>query len=145
MMTDPISDMLTRIRNALLMKKQDVVLPYSKLKASLATVLEKQGWLEKTETAEEDLPTLPTGRQAGQAGKMKVLKLRLKYSADGEPRITGLKRVSKPGQRIYAKVTNIPRVTYGTGATILSTSKGIMTASEARKEKLGGEIICQIW
>ena len=130
-MTDPISDMLTRIRNALFVKKAEVVLPYSKLKAALASVFAKHGWIAGFETIDES--------------QLKYLKLKLKYNPDGQPAISGLQRVSKPGQRIYAKMKKIPRVTYGIGSTIVSTSKGIMTGSEARKEKLGGEVICQIW
>ena len=128
---DPISDMLTQIRNAVVLRKAEVVLPYSKLKESLATVFARQGWISSFETVEKE--------------KFKYLKLQLKYTSDGDPAISGLKRISKPGQRIYAKVSKIPRVKYGIGSTIISTSRGIMTESQARKEKLGGEVICQIW
>lgn len=129
-MTDPISDMLTQIRNALLRRKEEVVLSYSKIKENLGQVLARQGWVEKVETLED--------------GGRKFLKLKLKYE-QGTSVISGLKRVSKPGQRIYAKVSEIPPVKLGFGSTILSTSKGLMTDKEARKEKMGGELICQIW
>ena len=131
--TDPLSDMLTQIRNALPAKKQEVVLPYSNLKFNLAKLLEKKGWLSSAEAVEDP------------ASKFKALKLRLKYDEQGQSVISGVKRVSKPGQRIYAKVTKIPRGNLGMGATIVSKSKGLMTASEATKARLGGEVICQIW
>ncbi|MBI4050421.1 MAG: 30S ribosomal protein S8 [Candidatus Doudnabacteria bacterium] len=128
---DPIADMLTRIRNALAVKKPEVVLPYSKLKYNLARLLESQGWVEKTENLQE--------------GAKKMLKLILKYDNAGLPAIAGMKRVSKAGQRIYAKASEISKYRLGLGATIISTSKGLMTDREARKEKVGGEVICQIW
>lgn len=131
MTTDPISDMLTRIRNAAAVKKTQVVLPYSKLKFHLANLLQKNGWIESVSSANE--------------GKMKILQLTLRYDGDGAPVISGINRLSKPGQRIYSKVAKIPRVALGNGSTIVSTSKGLMTSDEARKEKLGGELICQIW
>jgi small subunit ribosomal protein S8 len=128
---DTISDMLTRIRNASSAKKADVVLPYSKFKHSLATVLVQEGWIKTAEVKED--------------GKLKNLALGLKYDDSGAPSISGIKRVSKPGQRIYSDKTEIPRVMGGLGTTIVSTSKGLMTDRTARKEKIGGEIICQIW
>ena len=131
MMTDPISDMLTQIRNALAVKKPEVVLPYSKFKHALADLLQKNGWLSRVESAAD--------------GKFKTLKLILKYDGAGMPTISGVRRISKPGQRMYAAVTRIPRVMLGTGATIVSTSRGLMTADQARAEKLGGELICEIW
>ena len=128
---DPTSDMLTRIRNGLAAGKQETILPYSKFKHSFADLLVKQGWLEQVEVVTEK--------------NLKLLKLQLKYGPSGEPVISEIKSVSKPGQRIYAKVSKIPRVTFGVGATIVSTSKGLMTDAEARRQKLGGELICQIW
>ena len=128
---DPISDMLTRIRNALLARKSEVVLPYSQFKQKFAELFEQQGWLRKIEVLEEQ--------------NFKALKLTLRYDAAGEPVIRGLKRVSKPGQRIYAGAQNIPSPKLGFGVTIVSTSRGLMTDRQARKEKVGGEIICQIW
>jgi small subunit ribosomal protein S8 len=128
---DPISDMLTRIRNALSAKKADVSLPYSKFKHSLGKVLMQESWIKNVEVKEE--------------GKLKTLVINLKYEQDGQPAISGLKRVSKPGQRIYADKTQVPKVLGGMGTTIVSTSRGLMTDKVARKEKVGGEVICQIW
>lgn len=130
-MTDTISDMLTRIRNGLLAKKADVTLPYSKFKHSLAKVLLTEGWLKGLDIKEAD--------------GFKVLYLELKYAKEGTPIITGIKRVSKPGQRIYGGRMQIPRVLGGMGTTIISTSKGLMTDEQARKNKIGGEIVCQVW
>lgn len=137
-MTDPLADMLTRIRNALLAKKPEVILPHSNLKHNLAQLFERQGWLHRVEVTEDS----PPGEAAGQ---FKVLKLHLKYDEQGQSAISGITRVSKPGQRIYAKVTKIPRSSLGLGETVVSTSKGLMTAQEAVKARLGGEVICQIW
>jgi small subunit ribosomal protein S8 len=130
-MTDPISDMLTRIRNALMVKKTDVSLPYSKFKHSLAKLLVSEGWLKSVDVKED------TG--------FKNLVLALKYEATGEPSISGLKRVSKPGQRIYSNQQEIPRALGGSGVTIVSTSRGLMTDRHARTQHVGGEVICQIW
>ena len=131
MNTDPISDMLTRIRNGLAVGKQEVVLPYSKYKHSLGRFLVQQGWLAGVEMIEE--------------GKFKELKLKLKYDKLGTAVINGLKRISKPGQRIYSRSKTVPRVKYGVGTTVVSTSKGLMTDQQARKTNVGGEIVCQIW
>lgn len=138
MITDPVADMLTQIRNALAAKKPEVVLPHSRLKHDLAKIFANHGWLEKIETVDF------LGRE-GKHGNFKSLKLTLKYGATGLPAISGLKRVSRPGQRIFAKVSEISRFRLGLGATVLSTSKGLMTDKEAKKAKLGGEVICQIW
>lgn len=131
---DPIADMLTRIRNALAVKKAEVVLPYSKLKYNLAVLLHSQGWIDQAEVNEGKEDKSP-----------KTLQLKLKYDESGSPIISGLTRVSKPGLRIYARSSEIPRAKSGFGATIISTSKGLMTDRQARKEKVGGEVICQIW
>lgn len=132
MYTDPIADMLTRIRNASLAQKADLVLPYSKFKASLAALLTKQGFTGS-------INELISG------GNNKVLQINLKYTATGEPVIGGIKRVSKPGQRIYLPADKLPRTNSGYGVTVVSTSKGLMTDKEARKQKLGGEVVCQVW
>ncbi len=134
-MTDPIADMLTQIRNAQLSKKPEVAVPYSALKQNLAALFQKQGFLSGVEVLSAE----------GGEPKRKFLKLQLKYAPSGRALITGLKRVSRPGQRIYARVTEIPRWRAGLGSVILSTSKGLMTDQEAREQKVGGEIICQIW
>ena len=131
MNTDTISDMLTRIRNSLMVKKPEVVFPYSTFKHNLAKVLQNEGWIAKVEV-KEDLDR-------------KFLALQLKYDNAGVPVISGIKRVSKPGQRIYSSREQIPSVLGGMGTTIISTSKGLMTDKEARKNKVGGEIVCQVW
>jgi len=127
---DPISDMLTIIRNAQAVRKETVNVPFSNLKYEIAKVLEKEGFLKKV----------------GKQGKKtrKKIEIILKYDS-GAPVISGLKRISKPGQRIYKKRREIKRVKGGYGKTIISTSKGLMTDREAKKQKLGGEIICEIW
>lgn len=130
MYTDPISDMLTRIRNANLARKAEVVLPYSKFKHNLANLLAKEGFI---------------GTVGEIPGKIKMLSLSLKYIDGNELVINGIKRISKPGQRIYLPVDKLPRTNSGFGLTVVSTSKGLMTDREARKAKLGGEIVCQIW
>lgn len=122
--------MLTRIRNAISAKKSEVVMPYSKFKHSLAKLIMQEGWVKNAEVKEE--------------GKLKFLRVELKYD-NGQPAITGIKRVSKPGQRIYSGATELPRVMGGIGTTIVSTSKGLMTDKLARSQKVGGEIVCQIW
>lgn len=134
-MTDPISDMLNRIRNALMVLHPVVSIPFSKLKYEVAKILEKEGFVEKVEKK---------GRKA-----KKVFEITLKYQKGGtektRPAISGLKRISKPGQKIYVKSKEIKQIRGGYRVAIISTPKGIMTGKEARKKKLGGEIICQIW
>ncbi|OGE81660.1 MAG: 30S ribosomal protein S8 [Candidatus Doudnabacteria bacterium RIFCSPHIGHO2_01_FULL_43_23] len=129
-MTDPIADMLTRIRNASRVGKAEVILPYSKYKQQLGELLKKQGLVEEVFDSTED--------------DKKQLGIKLRYSG-GQPVITGLKRVSSPGQRIYSKSKDIPRTQNGYGITVVSTSQGLLTDTQARKNRLGGEIICQIW
>ena len=131
MFTDPIADMLTRIRNGIAARKEQVVLPYSKLKENLANILAAEGFTRAAEVKD--------------AGKFKELVVVLKYNQNGETPISGIKRVSKPGQRIYSTVDMIPRTNGGMGITIVSTSRGLMTDKEARKQKYGGEVICQVW
>lgn len=126
-MTDPIADLLTRIRNAQLAGQREVSLPYSKLKYALAQLLEREGWIAGLATADQQ----------------KTLKLVLKYD-DGRPVITELKRVSKPGRRVYANRHELPTILNGLGTAVVSTSRGLMTSKEARKAKLGGEILCEI-
>lgn len=129
MITDPISDMLTQIRNALLIKRADVRLPYSKLKHAIAQILVREGYLESAERVESEFGTL---------------QLKLKYQRN-EPAISNLKRVSKPGRRVYASRGELPWVLNNYGIAILSTSQGLMTNREARKKKIGGEVICEIY
>lgn len=130
MYTDPIADMLIRIKNAGTARKEAAVLPYSKFKASLAKLLEREGFI---------------GTVSEVPGKFKSLKVTLKYDSAGQPVISGLKRVSKPGQRIYLSSEKLPRTNSGLGVTIVSTSKGLLSDKEARKSKVGGEVVCQVW
>jgi len=129
-MTDPITDMLNQIRNAEAVAKTEVLIPSSKIKSEIASLLSKEGFIGEVKKTTK--------------GKIKILKIFLKYD-NGVPAIAGLKRVSKPGQRIYEGTAEIKKVHGGYGISIVSTSKGLMTNKEARKQKLGGEIICQIW
>jgi len=131
-MTDPIADMLTRIRNANTAMHDTVKMPSSKLKESLATVLQKEGYIAGYEVAPAD------------SGPGNVLEITLKYM-DRKRTIAGLKRVSKPGLRIYAQADKMPRVLGGMGVAVLSTSQGLMTDSEARKRRVGGEVLCYVW
>ncbi len=130
MFTDPIADMLTRIRNGYAVKKETVSLPYSKFKYGIAQVLVKEGFVAEVERK---------GR-----GTARSLNIRLSYF-DGEPAVTNFMRISKPGQRVYTSYRDIGRARRGFGVTILSTPKGLLTDKEARKNKLGGEVLCEIW
>lgn len=130
MVTDPIADMLTIIRNALSVKKEYVLIPFSNLKFEIAKILEKKGFIEKAEKKK--------------LKKKKTIEIKLKYE-DGIPAIAGLKRISKPGQRVYLSVKKIKKSKGGYGIFIVSTSKGIMTDREAKKLKVGGEILCEVW
>lgn len=131
MSTDPIADMLTHIRNGIAAGHESVLVSASKPKIALAKVLQEEGYIEKFEVT-KDKP-------------QPVIRVWLKYSEDKEPVLTGLKRVSKPGSRIYAKADKIPRVLGGMGIAILSTSRGVMTDQEARRLGVGGEVLCYIW
>jgi len=134
-MTDPIADMLTRIRNGLLAGHAIVSMPTSKLKTALAQILKEEGYIEKFEVVSEE-------------GPQGVLRLYMKYTGerrDRKPVISGLERVSRPGRRVYSRKTEIPRVLSGLGVTIVSTPKGVMTGVRARKLGVGGEVICKIW
>jgi small subunit ribosomal protein S8 len=128
-MTDPIGDLLTRIRNGYLASHSEVEVPYSKIKNQLAEIFVSQGYLEKAKSA---------------GGKKKKLVLVLKYLGK-KPAVTKIKRISKPGRRIYLKAKEIRPVLSGLGTIILTTPAGLMTGQEARKKKLGGEVICCIW
>jgi small subunit ribosomal protein S8 len=130
-MTDPIGDMLTRIRNASSARHEKVLVPASRLKVKLAEVLREEGFI-KDFVRHED-------------GAQGAITIMLKYSADREPAISEIKRVSKPGLRRYVPHTEIPRVLNGMGIAILSTSNGVMVDREARKQKVGGELICTVW
>lgn len=130
MFTDPIADMLTRIRNACQARKSELVMPYSKFKENLAKLLMQEGFLGAVSTLED---------------QHKMLKISLKYAPNGDPVIGGINRVSTPGQRIYLSSEKLPRTNSGFGVTVVSTSKGLLTDRQARKERVGGEVVCQIW
>jgi small subunit ribosomal protein S8 len=132
-MTDPIADMLTRIRNANTAMHDDVSMPSSTLKESLAKLLEKEGYIAGFQVREAD----------GRPGK--TLTIDMKYSPDRQRVISGVRRVSTPGLRVYSKAERIPRVLGGLGVAIVSTSRGLMTDREARKRRMGGEILCYVW
>jgi len=132
-MTDPIADMLTRLRNANTAMHDTVRMPSSKLKESLADVLEKEGYIASYEVS-------PARRGPGSE-----LEITLKYDNDRKRTIAGLRRVSKPGLRIYARADRMPRVLGGLGVAVVSTSKGLMSDREARKRHVGGEVLCYVW
>jgi len=132
MITDQIADMLTRVRNALAVKKQEVILPSSKAKVAIANLLLKEGWIKGVE--EKELP-----------GNKKELRLHLKYDSHGKPVIRSIKRISRPSLRIYAKKHELPKVQSGYGVAIISTSKGLMTNKEAERQGQGGEVICELY
>lgn len=131
MMTDPIADMLSRIRNGNDARHKSVEIPASKIKAEIARILLEEGYIKGYDVLEE-----------GPQGKINV---ELKYGSNDEKVISGIKRISKPGLRVYAKSTEIPGVLGGLGVAVISTSKGIMTDREARKEQIGGEVLCYVW
>ena len=130
-MTDPIADMLTRIRNANQMRYKEVEVPASKIKLEIARILNEEGFISGYTTKESDVQSM--------------IVLNLKYGEKKERVITGLKRISKPGLRVYVKAEELPSVLNGLGIAIISTSKGIMTDKEARKQSLGGEVLAYIW
>lgn len=131
MLTDPIADMLTRIRNANLALHDTVEMPGSRLKADIARVLEEQGYIAGYETSAD--------------GTRTTLVVKLKYNEDRRRVITGLDRVSKPGRRVYADKDSLPKVLGGMGVAIISTSQGLLTGHEARRRGVGGEVLCTVW
>jgi small subunit ribosomal protein S8 len=131
MMTDPVSDMLTRIRNANLALHERVAMPASKLKEEIAKILASEGYIE--------------GYEVMASGTRKTLDIKLKYTSDRARVIEGLKRVSTPGRRIYAGADALPRVNGGLGVVVVSTSQGLLPDREARRRRLGGEIVCEVW
>ncbi len=137
-MTDPISDMLTRIRNAVTAKHTRVDLPASKLKAEIARILQDEGYIQGFRLVEE--PAQKVGCQARQ-----VIRLFLKYGPHGEKVISGIQRISRPGRRVYFGVEDVPTVLGGLGTSILTTSHGVMTGRAARKAGIGGEVLCNVW
>jgi small subunit ribosomal protein S8 len=131
MMTDPIADMLTRIRNAVAVGHDDVTMPSSKLKEAVARILTEEGFIDRYDVTD--------------AGPGKALTLQLRYVDRHRPVIQGLRRVSKPGHRVYRGATDIPRVQGGLGVAVVSTSQGLLPDREARRRRLGGEIVCEVW
>ena len=130
-MTDPIADLLTRIRNAVLVGKDRCDAPASKVKLELSKILQEEGFIRTFKVLEE--------------GPQGTLRLYLRYSPDGEPAIHGLERVSRPGLRVYRGVEELPEVRGGMGVAVISTSKGLMTDAKARESRLGGEVMCRLW
>ncbi|MFC5401813.1 MULTISPECIES: 30S ribosomal protein S8 [Cohnella] len=130
-MSDPIADMLTRIRNANLVRHESVELPASTVKKQIAEILKREGFIRDAEYVEDN--------------KQGLIRIFLKYGPNNERVITGLKRISKPGLRVYTKSSEVPRVLGGLGIAIISTSKGIVTDKEARQGKAGGEVLCYVW
>ena len=130
-MSDPIADMLTRIRNANMIKHDTVEIPASNMKKEIARIPLEQGYIKAYNVVEDD--------------KQGMIKIRLKYTKDGQKVISGLKKISKPGMRVYASKDNVPRVYNGIGISIISTSKGMLTDKQARENQVGGEVICYVW
>lgn len=130
-MTDPIADMLTRIRNANVVKHETVDVPASNIKKELSRILLEEGFIRGYDVIED--------------GKQGIIRIQLKYGQSGERVISGLKRISKPGMRVYAAKDEIPKVLNGLGISVISTSKGMVTDKQARKENVGGEVICYVW
>jgi len=131
MLTDPISDLLVRLKNGAQRRHDTVSVPASKLKRAILEVLKREGYIEGIEDGSED------GHPS--------FTVKLRYVGDGQPMITGLQRISKPGRRVYVDSTKIAKVRNGIGMSILSTSSGIMTDHESRKNKVGGEVLCSVW
>ncbi|MDI3508214.1 MAG: small subunit ribosomal protein [Clostridiales bacterium] len=131
MVTDPIADMLTRIRNALVARHDVVDIPASRMKKDIAQILVEEGFIRSCEFIDD--------------GKQGILRLTLRYGSNKERVISGLKRISKPGLRVYTRKDNVPKVLGGLGIAILSTSKGVMADKKARQEGVGGEVLCYIW
>jgi small subunit ribosomal protein S8 len=131
MVTDPIGDLLIRLKNGSQRRHETITVPASKLKRSILQILKNEGYVDAVED----------GTQEGHP----VLKVQLRYVEEGQPMITGLQRISKPGRRVYVGSKDIERVRNGIGMSILSTSKGIMTDQESRRNKLGGEVLCSVW
>ncbi|MCA1032776.1 30S ribosomal protein S8 [Bacillus timonensis] len=130
-MTDPIADMLTRIRNANMVRHEKLEIPASKIKREVAEILKREGFVRDVEFIEDS--------------KQGIIRIFLKYGANNERVITGLKRISKPGLRVYAKADEVPRVLNGLGIAIVSTSQGVLTDKEARQKQAGGEVLAYVW
>lgn len=131
-MTDPIADMLTRVRNASSAMHDEVQIPASKLKENIARILQEEGYVDGVEVVRED-------------GHHPVIRIKLRYSDERERAIAGIRRISKPGRRVYRSASELPRVLGGMGVAIISTSQGLMTDQRARKAKVGGEVLAYVW
>ena len=131
MVSDPISDLLTRIRNAVMVSKSNIEIPHSKFKFQLTSLLKDEGYVSDVKITGE--------------GTKKIINIELKYSEDGASVISGMNRLSKPGNRVYSSFDKLPRNNGGLGTVVVSTSRGLSSDSEARKRKLGGELICEVW
>lgn len=130
-MTDPVADLLTRIRNALKSKHGKVIAPSSKIKVAIVGILKDEGYIDDFQVIEDS--------------KQDMIEIVLRYSSDGKPAISGIERVSRPGKRMYFRNDEIPMVLGGYGITIISTPKGLMTGRQSKSEGLGGEVICNVW
>lgn len=130
-MTDPIADMLTRVRNASSVRHETVDIPASNIKKEISRILLEEGYIKGYDVIED--------------GKQGLIRMQLKYGASGEKVITGIKKISKPGMRVYADKHNVPKVLNGIGISVISTSKGILTDKQARELGVGGEVICYVW
>src|SRR5687768_13084983 len=142
-MSDSVSDCLTRIRNALGADHEDVVVPASRLNQELARVLQQEGYIENFGVEQTNTP--PRSRKRKSTSQFDVLRIRLKYTEDRQPVISGMRSVSKAGRRQYSSADRLPRVQGGMGTAILTTSRGVMTAYQAREERVGGEVVAYIW
>ena len=131
MLTDPIADMLTRMRNTLLIRTEKVDIPASRMKVELAKILKEEGFIKSYKIIKDK--------------KQGMLRVTLKYTSDNSSVISGLKRISKPGRRVYAGKDEVPRVMDGVGIAIISTSKGVLTDKACRREGVGGEVLCYVW
>ena len=131
MVSDPISDLLTRIRNAVMVSKSNIEIPHSNLKFELASLLKNEGYVSDVKISGD--------------GTKKLIDIELKYSDEGTSVISGMNRLSKPGNRVYLSFDKLPRNNGGLGTVVVSTSRGLLSDSEARKRKLGGELICEVW
>jgi small subunit ribosomal protein S8 len=140
---DPVSDFLTRVRNAVIADYDDVLIPASRLNRELARLLKEEGYVEDFSI---DLLQPPRGRRRRKGKtKFEMIRIHLKYTEDRQPVISGLKRISKPGRREYVTADNLPRVLGGIGTAIVTTSRGVMTANEAKRQHVGGELVAFVW
>ena len=142
-MTDSVADFLTRIRNAIHADRDDVIVPASRLNQELARVLQQEGYIQGFRVEKADRPPGSSNRKT--TAEFQALRIELRYTEDREPVISGLRRISKPGRRQYSNAEQLPRVQGGMGTAILTTSKGVMTAYQARDAHIGGEVLAHIW